>query len=218
LKPIYRCLKKTKYVEDPSECEGDAILLLEPAKRISLSKLMTAVLRHIPHEAGLVLDKEGWIDIDKLVEGIRRRWAKYSWVQKEHVEAVAFLDSKGRFEVQDSKIRARYGHSFKVNIAYEKDNSALRLYHGTPVSNLPKILREGLKPGKRLWVHLSIDPLDDVETGLRHGTPVALLEVDRDCLRRHGYEVFKASQRVRVVKEVPPDCLRVVNISSRRAR
>ncbi len=211
MKPIYRCLKKPKYVEDPSSCD-DAVLLLDPVKRISLSKLMAAVLRHIPHEAGVVPDSGGWVDIDRLVEGIRKRWPKYSWVRKEHVEAVALLDSKGRYEVQDNKIRARYGHSYKVSITYEEDKSTLRLYHGTPVSNLSKILEEGLKPGRRLWVHLSVNPSDAVETGLRHGAPVALLEIDRDCLRRHGYRIFKASDRVRVVKEVPPDCLRVVEI------
>ena len=88
-----------------------------------------------------------------------------------------------------------------------------RLYHGTPARNLPSIMQRGLLPGRRLYVHLTTSLEDALETGRRHGSPVALLSVDTGCLRRRGVRLYKATDRVYLAEWVPPECLKVESIT-----
>ena len=120
------------------------------------------------------------------------------------------LDPKGRFEVRNGRIRARYGHTFPVMIDFEEDKEVRRLYHGTAVENLNSILKEGIKPMRRNYVHLSLTVDDALEVGRRHSSNVVVLEVDTECLRARGLKVYKASSRVYVTPYVPPEC--IVNI------
>ncbi len=220
MKPIYRCVEngRVRYVEDPAQCSGSVKPFLSPSRRVALSKLMSALLRHIPWEAGLKLDREGWVGIKELVNGIRNVWRNrelYSWVTEEHVKAVAELDPKGRFEVLNDRIRARYGHSVKVGIRYEIDDSVKTLYHGTTMQAWLRIKYEGIKPGRRLWVHLTGNPQDAYETGRRHGTDVVVLKVSIECLRNRGLRVYRASKSIWLVKEVPPECIEGYSGSSK---
>lgn len=213
IKPAYVCVDKQgrkKYVEEPSDCSGNARKLMNGSERVALSKLMSALLRHIPHTVGLVLNDEGWTNISELVKAIKERWRnkeKYQWVTEDHVRAVAYLDPKGRFEVKGNRIRARYGHSVPAKVKYPEDCESKILYHGTTLRNVTSIMSKGLLPGRRLWVHLSVCVEDAIETGLRHGKDVRLLVVDAGCLREKGIKVYAASKRVRLVSYVPPECI-----------
>ncbi len=216
MKPIYKCRVCGAYTEEPVHCGKPAQLLMTGEQRLRLSKLMTTLLRHLPHEAGLKLDGQGWVSIDELVRGIRLRWRNrhlYSWVTREHVVAVALLDPKGRFQLdlERGRIRAAYGHTVRVDLGYEPlkpSELPARLYHGTIAENLPSIMREGLKPMRRLMVHLTQDIETAVETGRRHGRNVVVLEVDPDCLTRHGIPVYRASSIIYLAPRVPPDCIK----------
>ncbi len=211
---IYRCGER--YVESPSECRKPAEPLIDASRRMALSKLMSYILRHSPADACIELEKGGWVSIEELVKGIRECWknrGSYQWVTPEHVIAVAVLDPKGRFEIRDRKIRAVYGHSKNISPerlpTYDEDRSAKILYHGTASHLLKPILEEGIRPGRRHYVHLTTDLSIASETGSRKGTPV-VLEIDADCLRSKGYKVLRASNVIYLVKYVPPDCIRRV--------
>ncbi len=210
MKPIYKCRVCGKYVEEPVHCGKPAMLLLDAQRRVMLSKLMSGLLRHFPWEAKISLDNEGWAKIDDLVRGIRYYWRnkeQYQWVTREHVVAVALLDPKGRFEVRGDSIRARYGHSVSVRIEYEEEVKRGILYHGTRRDNIPSIMREGLKPMKRLWVHLSPTISDAYEVGRRHGGETIVLKISVECLRRKGHKVYRAGRNVYVTDYVPPECI-----------
>ena len=165
----------------------------------------------IAQEAGLKLDSEGWIKIDDLIRGIREVWRNkhlYQWVTRDHILAIAALDPKGRFEIRDNYIRACYGHSIKADLKYKEDTKVKILYHGTTEEAWAKIRYEGLKPGRRLWVHLSGNINDAYEVARRHGSRIVILLIDIECLRRRGIKIFKASKSVWVVKYVPPECIK----------
>jgi len=174
-----------------------------------LSKLLSGLLRHFPEAVGIRPDDGGWIDIEMLVEAIKTKWKNkelYQWVEPRHIYEIALNDEKGRFEVRNGKIRARYGHSYKVKIDYPGDRDVKFLYHGTTSRSLKNILKEGLKPMKRLWVHLSPTLMDAYTIALRRtGRPI-ILKVDAQRLREYT-PVYKASNRVYLVKYVPPDCI-----------
>lgn len=219
---MYRCRVCGAFTEEPQHCGEPAALLMTSEQRLRLSKLMSALLRHIPWEAGIELDPEGWVGVDELVKGITERWRNkhlYRWVTRDHVIAVALLDPKGRFQLSPdmSRIRASYGHSVRVSVRYqEARNPPPTLYHATPVENLRSIMREGLKPMRRLYVHLALRQDDALEAGFRHGSKVALLAVDTRCLRERGVGVLVASSRVYLARWVPPDCIRVLRVEERR--
>ncbi len=215
LRPIYRC-REGGFAEDPAECRMGGELLMTGEQRLRLSKLMSALLRHLPHEAGLRLDEGGWVEVSELVKGIRERWRNreaYWWVTRDHVVAVALLDPKGRFQLSPDmrRIRASYGHSVRVELGYQPlqpRELPERLYHGTPRRNLASIMARGLLPMRRLMVHLSPDPRLAVEVGRRHGGDVVVLEVDPRCLAGRGVRVYRASRVVYLAERVPPECIR----------
>ncbi len=213
MKPVYKCRVCGAYTEEPVHCGRPALLLMDGSRRLKLSKLVSFLLRHGPREACLEPDEEGWVGIDELVRGIRECWRNreaYQWVTREHILALAALDPKGRFEVRDGRIRARYGHSIPVVYRYEPvENPPPVLYHGTLRRNLPSIAERGLLPMKRRMVHLSSDPRDAYETGRRHGPDVVVLEVDTGCLREKGIPVYRAGKTVYMAPRVPPECIRV---------
>jgi len=210
---VYKCRVCGKYLLDTVHCNKPCIYLMSNSQRKALSHLMSALLRHIPHEVDLELDNEGFVDVSELVKAIKERWRNkhlYRWVNEEHVKAVALLDEKGRFEIRDNKIRAKYGHSVKVNLKYDIDYEVQRLYHGTVKRFLESIFRQGLLPGKRMYVHLTSSIDEALSAGKRKGNDVIILEVNVDCLRNHGYEVYRASSKIYLTRYVPPECLRVV--------
>ncbi|ASJ05949.1 RNA 2'-phosphotransferase [Thermococcus pacificus] len=172
--------------------------------RTRVSKLMAYILRHSPEEFGLKPDVEGFVPLGELLKALN---TVYPDVDEEFVRNIVANDPKGRYEIKGDRIRARYGHSFPVSLNHEEDTESRFLYHGTPRRNLPSILREGLKPMKRQFVHLSTSKSEALETGRRHGRDVVLLITDADCLRRNGLRIFKAGKNVRIVKGVPPDCI-----------
>ncbi len=215
MKDVYRCSVCGKYVESPTHCGRRCKLLMSGYQRVRLSKLISFILRHSPESVGIKLSSDGWVRISDLVKGIKEVWVNreaYSWVTEEHVKALAILDPKGRFELRGEYIRATYGHSkgVKVRIGYDEDLSSKYLYHGTTSRNLSSILREGIKPMKRWFVHLTTDPEVACETGRRHGSDAVYILINVECLRSLGHRVFKASEVIRLTDYVPPKCIEKV--------
>jgi len=213
MKSIYKCVVCGRYVEFPQHCGVRAELLIDGKCREMLSKLVSGLLRHFPQEVGLSLNDEGWESIDKLVKAIKLRWKNkelYQWVTREHIIALALLDPKGRFEIRNNDIRARYGHTIPVRISYSEDRKVTLLYHGTVSVNLKSILETGIKPMKRLWVHLTTNINDACSVARRRrGKPLVLI-IDANCLRNSGIKVLKATKAIYVVKYVPPKCIKDV--------
>jgi len=180
------------------------------ALRLRLSKLVSGILRHFPDQYGGRLDEHGWASVDELVAALRRL-PGYSWLQRWHIEALAALDPKGRFELRQGRIRARYGHSVKVEVEPIPGEPPPRLYHGTTRDRLLSIMVKGLLPMKRLKVHLTTTPQAALEVARRHGPDTVILEVDVDCLKERGLKPQKASETVYVTDRVPPECLKILD-------
>ncbi len=215
MRNIYKCRVCGAYTEDPVHCGKPCRLLLDGRRRLMLSKLMSFILRHCPECVGLELDKEGFVSVRDLAEAIRERWVRkelYSFVTEEHIVAIAKLDPKGRFELKGDRIRAAYGHTVKLELEYSENvcGKVKELYHGTTEDVLENILKEGLKPMKRLYVHMTDSIEDAVETAKRKGRDVVVLVIDVDCVCRAGIQVFKAGRTVYVAKYVPPQCIKRV--------
>jgi putative RNA 2'-phosphotransferase len=138
-----------------------------------LSRTIAYALRHDPECYGLKLNEDGWTPLEALISALARhpQWAGLS-VDDIHMMMAAA--SKQRYEIFDGQIRAVYGHSLAIKIRHAAATPPDRLYHGTVPGVVTKIRREGLKPMRRQYVHLSTDTAT-ATTVARRRTPSPMI-------------------------------------------
>ena len=108
------------------------------------------------------------------------------------------------------KIRANQGHSIPgVVIEMEAPEPPEFLYHGTATRFLDTIMKDGLKPMTRQFVHISPDYATAVKVGSRHGKPVVLKVRAKDFVA-DGNELYRSSNGVWQAKAVLPEYLTVL--------
>jgi len=167
--------------------------------KVKVSKYMSYLLRHNPEN--LKVDKHGFADLDELFKKkLRERFP----VDKQLVRDIVEKSERKRFEIVGAKIRALYGHTIPVTLELEEDKTVKVLYHGTTPEAASKILKEGLKPMKRRWVHLSPTIETATRVGLRRNSNPVILEIDVEKARKNGLKFYKATEKVYLCKSVPP--------------
>jgi putative RNA 2'-phosphotransferase len=102
-----------------------------------------------------------------------------------------------------------YGHSINVKIGLKEAKSVEMLYHGTTPEYASEILKNGLKPMKRKWVHLSPTKEIAVEVGQRRTVNPVVLEINAKEARKNGLTFFKATEHIFLCSEVPPKYLKI---------
>lgn len=166
---------------------------------------MSHALRHAPEEYGLVLGAEGWVTIDALLDGLRRQGDEWAELSRDDVAAMMAKASKQRFEWQDERIRARYGHSVDARIERSPGRPPDILYHGTTPEVLPEVSRRGLRPMRRQSVHLSEDPEAARMVGLRKGRDPVVLHVLAGRAHDDGLRFEPAGEGVWLAPGVSPE-------------
>lgn len=183
-------------------CRGDGGHALDDSRRETLSRFLSYVLRHEPGDAGLALSDDGWTDRSAVVDAVRD---EYEWATGASVSAVVATDPKGRFEVDDDRIRASYGHSVDVDLDATDHPVPDTLYHATAPDAVPAILEEGVKPMDRQRVHLTDDREEALDVGRRHAADPVLLKVDAAGLLDTGRDVTKRGTHVYTTDRVSPE-------------
>ncbi|MFQ5952412.1 MAG: RNA 2'-phosphotransferase [Candidatus Omnitrophota bacterium] len=168
--------------------------------RIKLSKFLSYILRHDPGKYGLQLDKNGFTDLEKVLDVLRGRFKKF---QKEDLLRLVESDPKGRFEISGERIRATYGHSVEVQPMSESVEPPEVLYHGTSEESMERIFADGIKPMDRQFVHLSLNEKDAYVVGSRHTEEPVILKIMARQASLDGLKFFK-ERNLFLVKEVPP--------------
>lgn len=182
--------------------------MLNPTVEKNLSKFMTKLLRHTPEDFGVVLDPmDGSCPLGTLLEAIQAQ-PKWAWVKQEDIEQVVRNSDKQRFEIEDGRIRARYGHSHD-KVQYTPSDPPAILYHGTNKKALPSILKEGLRPMSRQYVHLSEGTHFATLAGSRRGELV-ILEVDTLSAKQLGSTFYYAGNEVWLTNHIPAVCCSVL--------
>ena len=181
--------------------------------RTRISRYMSYLLRHNPE--GLRMDERGYVSLSDLLEKLRRRFPQ---VDEELVREIVEKSERRRFEIRGGRIRAVYGHSIPVNLDLKEDKEVRVLYHGTTPEAAEKILRTGLKPMKRRWVHLSPTIDVAVRVGMRRARKPAILEIDAEKARRNGIRFYKATDQVYLTEYVPPKYIKRINEHKTRGK
>lgn len=157
------------------------------------------------HDTDYAFDEHGWRDITDLI-----RNHGYTLML---LEEIVDTNNKQRYEFNEDKtrIRARQGHSVKVDVELKEANPPSILYHGTSKSSLNSILKEGLKPGARLHVHLSSDVDTAIKVGSRHGKPI-VLRIDARNMSNDGIRFFLSNNSVWLTEYVAPKYLSMIEL------
>jgi putative RNA 2'-phosphotransferase len=173
------------------------------ARHRKVSKFLSLVLRHQPERIGLTLDGQGWADIDAVIGQAGAHGMALT--HDEILEVVAASD-KQRFALDASgrRIRANQGHSIDIDLGLEPREPPPVLFHGTAETSIPAIRAEGLKPGRRQYVHLSPDAATASAVGQRHGRPV-VLRVAAVRMWSAGFAFYLAENGVWLTDSVPAE-------------
>ncbi|NEW07872.1 RNA 2'-phosphotransferase [Paenibacillus sp. SYP-B3998] len=181
--------------------------MLNDNLQTSLSKLMSKILRHSPHQFGLKLDPvDGSCTLNALMSVLRAQ-PKWSKLSVEDVEQVVEACEKQRFEIRGDRIRARYGHSHD-KVSYPAAVPPASLYHGTNANAAPVILKEGLRSMQRQYVHLSEGLHFATLAGKRRGELV-ILTVDTLKAASMGVTFYYAGNEVWLADGIPAECCRL---------
>ena len=173
---------------------------MDDKARARISKLMSYILRHGPEKFKLLLDPEGFVPMDDLLQALG---TKVRGISKETVLEVVKRCEKGRFEVRGEDIRACYGHSIPIRVEYEPVEPPEILLHGTARRFVDDIMKEGLRPMDRQYVHLTVREDFAREVGRRRDRDPAILKVAALKAHRDGIKFYKANDNFYLADQIP---------------
>jgi putative RNA 2'-phosphotransferase len=166
-----------------------------------ISKALSYWLRHRPDAAALELDAAGWAPVAEVMRALA---AAGLADRRERLEQVVAASDKNRFELSDDRmrIRARQGHSVKVDLEWPLADPPEYLFHGTVERSLAAILADGLKAMNRHHVHLSSDLETARIVGRRRGSPV-ILRIEAAKMAADGHRFRLSGNGVWLTEHVP---------------
>ncbi len=172
-----------------------------------LGRILAGMLRHFPENYGVRLDDHGWVKIYSIVPAIRARRKSFGWLTARHIESMALTDPKGRYQVsKDHEIRAAYGHTLPLEMDdLPTDNIPPELYYQTTDEELEFINETGISPSDKTWIHLSKTYRQAFVSGLYHVDSPTVVGIDTAKLADAGYPVYRATDDVFLVREIPPE-------------
>ncbi|NEP02085.1 MAG: RNA 2'-phosphotransferase [Symploca sp. SIO2E9] len=174
---------------------------------VETSKFISLILRHKPETIGVVLDQEGWLLVDTLLEASAQHGIA---ITRQELKQVVEQKDKKRFELRDGRIRAYHGHSLKVNLNLTAVEPPTYLFHGTAKAWMDSIGSQGILKMKRQYVHLSADPEKAMKVGKRHGVP-AVVRVWAAIMHQEGHKFYLSENGVWLTDTVPPQYLEEMN-------
>lgn len=166
--------------------------------QIHKSKRLAYLLRHSD-----LPDRNGWIRVGVLLNEMS--------ITLPILQGIVAEDTKGRFEFSEdeSLVRALYGHSIDVDLELESATPPMILYHGTAEKYLADIMKDGIKPRKRNFVHLSETIDMAMQVGARHGKPI-VLAIDTAAMISVDHKFYKAQNGIWLTGDILPKFLKVV--------
>ena len=164
-----------------------------------LSRFLTFLLRHKPNDYPLAIDREGFASWPEVVDMVQERFYD---VTEEQIRSLIAGAEKKRFELRGDKVRATYGHSFPVDLGATAAEPPAELYFGAARDLAQSMLRSGLKPRDRQYVHLSVTAAEAESVARRHDPSPEIIVVDAEAAHAEGIR-FYASGPLFLVENMP---------------
>ena len=175
-----------------------------------LGRFLSLVLRHKPEIIDISLDKNGWADVEELIEKIK---LSGRYIDIKILERIVIENDKKRYRFNDdkTKIRAIQGHSIKIESCFQEMNPPDILYHGTSKKYLENIVEKGILKRKGQYVHLFSNIKTAVNVGGRHGESL-VLTIDTEAMRKKGYKFYLSDNGIWLSNNIPSEFITVTNI------
>ena len=177
---------------------------------VKLSKEVSYALRHAPWEYELELDENGFVLIEQLLNSLNSLNEYGRYVTREDLEYIIANSDKKRHEIVGDKIRALYGHSVPNKIEKIPGLPPDILYHGTAKRFVDSIMKEGLLPMKRQYVHLSVDTTMATLVGKRRDNDPIILEIDAREALNDGIKFYIGNDKVWLCDKIPPKYIKIL--------
>jgi putative RNA 2'-phosphotransferase len=168
------------------------------------SRYLSFLLRHKPEAAKLSIDSDGWVPIRQIIEGTE--------ISEAEINQIVITDKKGRysFSTDGTMIRANQGHSTdKVKMKFKTAVPPPILYHGTTSSAEDIIMRDGLLPMTRHYVHLSADLCTAKSVAGRRRSTHVIFEIDTAAMIASRFTFSLSDNEVWLIEKVPAKFLKV---------
>jgi putative RNA 2'-phosphotransferase len=175
--------------------------------RERLSRLVSHALRHEPWVYELELDEEGWAMIAELLTAIHEQGPQWTQVDRDDLVDMIASSVKQRHEIDGERIRALYGHSVPGRIAKFEAEPPVHLFHGTSAQAWMTIQRDGLKPMRRQFVHLSADVATAEQVGRRKSATPLILVIRAKRAHDRGTRFWRGNDVIWLADSVLPDYL-----------
>ena len=179
-----------------------------------LSKEVSYALRHAPWEYELEFDEQGFVPIEQLLHSLNSLNEYDRDITKEDLEYIIAHGDKVRHEIVGGKIRALYGHTVLKKIEKIKATPPDVLYHGTAHRFLDSILKNGLLPMKRQYVHLSIDVDTANIVGKRRDENPVILVIDAKTASKDGIVFYIGNDKVWLCDKLPAKYIKIMDMKS----
>ena len=192
-------------------CGEEGKFLMSDFEVEKIGRSLAGILRH--GKGNPEMDSQGNVAIREVLDLIRARNPRMTWLRARHLEALVDTDPKGRYAMTSSKIRATYGHTIELNIRLDCENIPEELFFPATDEEVDIYLEDGIKPTDRAMVHLSLTYHDALRAGsVRMDDPVVML-IDADECMDAGYDIGKAARTVYLCRYVPPEAVSIAEPS-----
>lgn len=171
-----------------------------------LSKTMAHALRHAPEAYSLTLTAEGFVAVAELAQKLSQHFEQT--VTVEAILGVIEADSKQRYTLVGTQVRAAQGHSFPVDLGMTPIEPPAVLFHGTIAAVVPSIMKQGLIPGSRQFVHLSSNLETATTVASRRGKPV-ILTINAAAAHAAGVKFYQSENNVWLVAALPAEFISI---------
>ena len=173
--------------------------------RNNLSVYISYLLRHKPQDIGLAMDRQGWVSVNGLIEGINRE-GTYT-LDRAKLEQIVAEDSKDRYRFSEdgTRIKACQGHSIDgVEPELEYLAPPPYLYHGTTEAAAEKIRSSGAvsKMGRHA-VHMQEEPAKAWLSATRWRQPPVLLKINAAAMHEAGFRFGRTENGGWCTESVP---------------
>src|SRR2546429_3982363 len=121
------------------------------------------------------MDAHGWVDLRDFLTAVQIRNRRFRFLRQHHVVGLIETDPKGRYQFDDGKIRATYGHSKDLDLDLPTDGIPDVLFYPTTEEESHLLMEAGLRPSDRKMVHLSATFEAALEAGRVPGLPTLFL-------------------------------------------
>lgn len=178
-------------------------------RRIFISRKMSYALRHNPEKYGLKLALDGSVPLETFLKAMNDMHHFQPKLREAEIRDIMAHSDKQRFAIEEGRIRALYGHSFPTQIQHKEAVPPDILFHGTSHAALDSIMREGLLPMDRQYVHLSADIQTARQVGARRDSKPVILKIDAAKASADGIRFYIGNDKVWLADGISPSYLEI---------